>query len=378
MKYLSVISACIIALLSNAEGAIYNGLDFGVPEHSIGYSDKNGYVLYTEKFFDLNLIPDEGLAFGNIPIRSVFYTSNEKRRSLLFKGSWNISIIDSFVAQVAPHKYLWQAPDTNLLYFYKSPEKNGWASIGSAFTLTEEKNGAIIIRNADKTAPTELAYKNGRLAGITLVRDKKTLVFTVRQRPNSVEIFDPKKNRIFSIARISESSPEYDFKVEITDKENKVELFAKEIFLGESKHEMIVRKARNGQAADYRFSHDKTASVSRMDYSNGNIRKFIEWDAKTGIIKRDSFGSYATDGNKISKKYEWGSYAYSHIKSIITSESDAYKVTVYRIPRNLTVLPRRIVVEDKINNSTLRDIRYLYDPLTCEIKEIKPAKKSKD
>ena len=36
------------------------------------------------------------------------------------------------------------------------------------------------------------------------------------------------------------------------------------------------------------------------------------------------------------------------------------------------------VVEDKINNSTLRDIRYLYDPLTCEIKEIKPAKKSKD
>lgn len=83
-----------------------------------------------------------------------------------------------------------------------------------------------------------------------------------------------------------------------------MELFAKEIFLGESKHEMIVRKARNGQAADYRFSHDKTASVSRMDYSNGNIRKFIEWDAKTGIIKRDSFGSYATDGNKISKKYE--------------------------------------------------------------------------
>ena len=123
MKYLPLIIKYLCIFIANACGAIYNGLDFGVPEHSIGYSDKNGYVLYTEKFFDLNLIPDEGLAFGNIPIRSVFYTSNEKRRSLLFKGSWNISIIDSFVAQVAPHKYLWQAPDTNLLYFYKSADR---------------------------------------------------------------------------------------------------------------------------------------------------------------------------------------------------------------------------------------------------------------
>ena len=102
MKYFFAIIAYACILFGNATGAIYNGLDFGVPEHSIGYSDKKGYVSYTEKFFDLSLIPDEGLAFGNIPVRSMFYTNNEKRKSLLFKNSWNISIIDSFVAQTAP------------------------------------------------------------------------------------------------------------------------------------------------------------------------------------------------------------------------------------------------------------------------------------
>ena len=60
----------------------------------LGYADNRGYLLYTDKLFDLHLTNPDSEGSEYIPMRIAFYTSPLYRKSILLNGYWSFPIFD--------------------------------------------------------------------------------------------------------------------------------------------------------------------------------------------------------------------------------------------------------------------------------------------
>lgn len=98
VKLAGIIFSALLCFLAQSE-ARADLLGSGIPPHSLGYADNRGYLLYTDKLFDLYLTnsehPEERVS---IPMRIAFHTSPPPRKSILLDEYWSFPVFDSYIA----------------------------------------------------------------------------------------------------------------------------------------------------------------------------------------------------------------------------------------------------------------------------------------
>ena len=352
------------------QAAIYNGLDFGVPSHSLGYADNDGYVLYTKFLFDLNLADVDASKEMpvKIPIRIIFSTNEKQRKGFLLDKFWTFSIFDSSIVKTDKFKYFWISPDLNLVIFRKNQKNGFWNTDGGTIFLRENKNGTLTIYSTDnRCAEVGLEYKNGRLSEIKIKRNNVINRFSVYRTKNILVVRNSESKEIFRIEKHTDKTKKT--KIDITSNGALFSFHTKEfqnmVPNGFESANLISQIKTSDDILDFDYSF--TNEYSKMSFDKN---KFIEWNSASGEIRKDSFSDYLVNKSKneiveISRSFPWGRYSYKifNRNAITQASSDRYKIETYGvsgIPR-LFGVNRKHIIYDKTTNNRLGLFQNIFD-----------------
>lgn len=349
-------------------------LNNGLPRHSLGYADEFGYVLYTDKLFDLNIVETKSDEESvTIPIRVVFYTASQTRKSLLLEAYWSFPIFDSYIAKSDKNLIYWQTPDLNIIKFRPSKEEDSWETYGGYKRLKIQRNGDYIIEWKNLDAYERLIYdSSGKIKKILFKRKSGTYSYIVSKTRNSILIRDKQMNVILSIDK--QPSTEEGFKNTITLKsgENTFIWHTKDVRIYSNgismELEMLAKSLHNNEESYYEYESDE--KFSKMILKSGEVKKIFEWDSKTGLITRDWLGKYNIE-KKNSKQIAvehtipWALLSFENFFGRGISYSGYNDFILKRSTiggtHSLSGRTRKIEIFKKGERSAYKTFRYFYD-----------------
>lgn len=259
--------------------------------HLIGNSDANGYA-YIEK--RLNDFKDE------IPMDLLFSTDPEVNFETYFGTYWYIPIMSTRVFDSGNGYVTWITPTTEKVFFKKEGKSEKLTDRGKVWTCILNKNSITI---SSLRTPTCFIYKLGRLHTAQINNNYYKFYYSqgklakIHKNNDLYASFSYLKNYLSRIY-FPITSNKYDFKYTVTNI-NEFPLLIKVLQNDKSIFELkyskgVAEKKNNNYFNDnvkvntpteiYRI----TISTSTSAYSN----HWIEWDAASGILSKDSSGVY--------------------------------------------------------------------------------------
>lgn len=362
------------------QAAIYNTLDYGVPTHAVGYADLDGYVLYTKLLEELCLRKnyDPKKSQISIPIRMVFATNFEDRKSFFVESFWGISLYDSYLQKVNSYNYRWVSLDLNIVNFKKDISTGCyWASDGSV-CLKEGKDGLVTIVATDTRAEgVSLVFKDGFLNKIFTREDGKLRRFQVYRTSMGLSIRDEMAAEVFTLRKIyddkkfndAENSANKASALTVLVKVEKLKCYFNGKLLT---IELPTLVSVNGKRHVYEYSFD--SEKSKLAWAKN---RYIEWNTQTGKIEKDWISSYSSqsepNGKKtVVRKFPWGEYKHVYMdkRGINRVYAGSHSVETHYIYGNpsLFSMPRKhIIYKDDKKTGVIQKI---YDPEGRQVKTI--------
>ena len=295
-------------------------LSNGLPPHSLGYADKHGYLLYTDKLFDLHLTNPDSEGNEYIPIRIAFYTSPlyRKKLRLLKNGDYSIE---------------WKNSDTSEQLIY---------------------------------AP------NGLLKKISFKIKGKAYAYNIYRTKDSLIIRDLHMKTVFQIEK--RPSSQDGFKSEITLKSGE-NLFVwhtrdAKIYSGNSADEIETVFKFERCDKEFIFDYESDKNRSKMVFSSQDSKKPFEWDSQNGFIRKDWLGEYSIKREnewhiRVVRTTSWATLSFEDFsdRGIYCSGYNDFVLKRFIIGGNhsLSGLTRRIEIFKKGESKPSKVLRYFYD-----------------
>lgn len=277
-------------------------LDGGCPRNLLGNTDESGFVLYSKKLFNLNLIESEGdVTVPRIPFRFIFYTTPIDRKSILLESYWNVSIFDSFVHKIDSKQYLWQAPDLNIIKFYYSALKKVWTTTNNEFELKEIDGNSIEIISGSKDSKITFSYKDALLRGISLYENSKSYKYKINRNKYKLTLTAPNGSDLISIIYHRDISKQKN-KLLIIYKEKKIvcDISEENLLINNTpnKISLISSITFDGDITNYSYNFSPLISEIKYGSKNSSCVNIIKWDSKTGLITADTDYLYSVVNEK--------------------------------------------------------------------------------
>lgn len=300
---------------NKVEAAIYDLLNYGLPTHSLGYADENGFVLYSKHIGDLFLLPlskDKIVSNLKIPIRVVFSTAPEQK-GLLFQKFWTISIYDSYVIKCRRNEYKWVTPDLNTVILKKYNNNDVYVSEDGNVLLYKKGKNVTICSSDSRIPPISLLYTNGILDKITIKINNKLKSFHIFRNKFYLSIREDNQKEIFRINNCNISYPNKKiqnyFCIDI-----KTKSFPLHNNLQSSSIELPVSLSYGNIVQNFDYSLNTPNSKFTFD-----LRKYIQWDYNSGLITSDWISNYSIEELKnsntvITRILPWDIYKYTIAK----------------------------------------------------------------
>ena len=259
--------------------------------HLIGNSDANGYA-YIEK--RLNDFKDE------ITVDLIFSTDPEINFETNIGAYWYIPIMSTHVFDSGNGYITWVAPTTKKVFFKKEGKSEKLTDRSKAWTCILNEN-SITISSLDTS--TCFIYKSGRLHSAQINNNYYKFYYSQSKLTKIHKNNDLYASLSYLKSYISSiyfpiTSSKYSFKYTVTGI-NEFPLLIKVLKNDKSIFELKYSKGVAEKNNDNYFN-DKvkiniptdiyriTISTSTSVYSN----HWIEWDAASGVLSKDSFGVY--------------------------------------------------------------------------------------
>lgn len=243
-------------------------LSNGLPPHSLGYADKHGYLLYTDKLFDLHLTNPDSEGNEYIPIRIAFYTSPLYRKSMLLDAYWSFPIFDSYIAKADKNLICWQTLDLNIVKFRPSKDKDVWETYGGYKKLRLLKNGDYSIEWKNSDTSEQLIYApNGLLKKISFKIKGKAYAYNIYRTKDSLIIRDLRMKTVFQIEK--RPSSQDGFKSEITLKSGE------NLFVGIRAMRKSIRETRRMKSKRSLNLKDATKSLFSIMKATKTVQKWF-------------------------------------------------------------------------------------------------------
>lgn len=348
-------------------------LSNGLPPHSLGYADKHGYLLYTDKLFDLHLTNPDSERDEYIPIRIAFYTSPLYRKSMLLDAYWSFPIFDSYIAKADKNLICWQTLDLNIVKFRPSKDKDVWETYGGYKKLRLLKNGDYSIEWKNSDTSEQLIYApNGLLKKISFKIKGKAYAYNIYRTKDSLIIRDLHMKTVFQIEK--RPSSQDGFKSEITLKSGE-NLFVwhtrdAKIYSGNSADEIETVFKFERCDKEFIFDYESDKNRSKMVFSSQDSKKPFEWDSQNGFIRKDWLGEYSIKREnewhiRVVRTTSWATLSFEDFsdRGIYCSGYNDFVLKRFIIGGNhsLSGLTRRIEIFKKGESKPSKVLRYFYD-----------------
>lgn len=358
---------------NKVEAAIYDLLNYGLPTHSLGYADENGFVLYSKHIGDLFLLPlskDKIVSNLKIPIRVVFSTAPEQK-GLLFQKFWTISIYDSYVIKCRRNEYKWVTPDLNTVILKKYNNNDVYVSEDGNVLLYKKGKNVTICSSDSRIPPISLLYTNGILDKITIKINNKLKSFHIFRNKFYLSIREDNQKEIFRINNCNISYPNKKiqnyFCIDI-----KTKSFPLHNNLQSSSIELPVSLSYGNIVQNFDYSLNTPNSKFTFD-----LRKYIQWDYNSGLITSDWISNYSIEELKnsntvITRILPWDIYKYTIAKKTAITRMSSKDIAVEShriigIPSLFGKFRKHTIYK---KSTELNHVQYIYNPNGKIIKTI--------
>ncbi|MBO5781373.1 MAG: hypothetical protein J6R08_02805 [Opitutales bacterium] len=365
-------AVALLIALAQSEARAYL-LSNGLPPHSLGYADNRGYLLYTDKLFDLHLTNPDSEGSEYIPMRIAFYTSPLYRKSILLNGYWSFPIFDSYIAKYDKNLICWQTLDLNIVKFRPTKDRDIWATYGGYRKLRFLKNGDYSIEYKDSDNSEQLIYaQNGLLKKIFFKIKGKAYAYNIYRTKDSLIIKDLRMKTIFEIEKRPSSQDGFKNEITLKSGENLFKWYTRDakIYSGDSATEIetIFKFEKDGK--EYLFGYESDQSCSKMAIECGESKKTFEWDSQNGFIRKDWLGTYSIKSEndwhiRVERTTPWAKLSFENFsdRGIYKSGYNDFALKRFIIGGNhsLSGLTRRIEIFKNGEKEPYKVLRYFYD-----------------